>query len=184
MEGSHFIAKNKLTSFSEQDLVDCNKGFNEGCNGGAQEAAFRYLKKHSIETEQAYRYTGRDGKCKYDESKATGVKVGTWKKVKKNNGSELTKAIVKAPIAVSVDASGPAFMNYSRGIFTHKPRKCRLDHAVLAVGYGEENGQQYVIMKNSWNTDWGEDGYMKVAIDAKGSGAACIQNDPLYMTSN
>ena len=38
-----------------------------------------------------------------------------------------------------------------------------IDHAVVLVGYGEENGQKYWLVRNSWSPSWGELGYIKIA---------------------
>jgi len=75
---------------------------------------------------------------------------------------------------VSVCADGYAFMHYTHGIYDEIPERAQLDHAVLLVGWGVENGKEYWIMKNSWNTDWGEDGYMRLAIVDDSFGPACI----------
>lgn len=92
-----------------------------------------------------------------------------------NDVNQLKAAIVKQPVSVSIDANCDAFMNYSSGIFTES---CGtdIDHAVLAVGYGSEDSQEYWIVKNSWGTSWGEQGYIRIAIE-EGAGVCGIQSD-------
>ena len=62
-----------------------------------------------------------------------------------------------------------AFQAYKSGIIK---RFCgtSLDHAVLAVGYGTENGSDFWLVKNSWGTSWGEKGYVKIARDMSKNG--------------
>ena len=71
-----FLSTGKLQSFSEQQLVDCSKNGNMGCNGGLMDYAFEYIKSHPLETESDYPYTARDGTCKYDSSKGVGKVAG------------------------------------------------------------------------------------------------------------
>ena len=75
------------------------------------------------------------------------------------------------------------FQHYKTGVFDSDACGTKLDHAVLVVGYGEDNGTPYWIMKNSWGTVWGEEGYMQVQI-ADGAGICGIQMGPLYPSSN
>src|SRR5262249_15865431 len=67
LEGLVQIKTGSLHSFSEQDLVDCSRGFgNQGCNGGEPLFAFRYIHKNGgLPDESLYHYTGRDGTCKH-----------------------------------------------------------------------------------------------------------------------
>lgn len=65
---------------------------------------------------------------------------------------------------------------YTSGIIT---KNCgdKLDHGVLAVGYGIENDVEYYIVKNSWGPSWGESGYVRIGV-ATGAGICGIQSGP------
>lgn len=173
MEGAHQIKTGKLLSLSEQQFVDCSTK-NWGCDGGDQSVAFKYAEKHAIELESDYAYKGKDQSCKASSSKGK-VSVSTIHTVPNNDVSQLKAALNKKPVAVSIDASCRAFNNYSSGIFWDSCGHS-IDHAVLAVGYGGSGDNQYWIVKNSWNTTWGEKGYIRMGIQS-GKGICGIQSD-------
>lgn len=154
-------------------FVDCV--YRNGCNGGNQETAFDYAKKHAAMKEGDYPYKGTAGTCKV---KTGVVSVKSWGNVTKKSTSALKSALNKQPIAVSIDASSRTFGNYSSGIIT-SGCGTSLDHAVLAVGYGSN----YFIVKNSWGTSWGEKGYVRMGF-ADGAGICGIQLDPLSVSTN
>lgn len=91
------------------------------------------------------------------------------------------KAVAKQPVAVSVDASGSSFQFYSSGVFTGECGSA-LDHGVTVVGYGSEKGEvKYWIVKNSWGTSWGEDGYMRLQKEVSAKEGLCgIAMEALY----
>ena len=87
----------------------------------------------------------------------------------------------RGPISVSIDATPPDFYYYGGGVFDNKA--CTgydLDHSVLAVGYGEDVGKSYWIVKNSWSTYWGEEGFVRVAMDE--DNICGVATTPNYVT--
>lgn len=59
-------------------------------------------------------------------------------------------------MSVAIDASNSIFQFYTSGVITGDECGTDLDHAVLAVGYGTEDGNDYFLVKNSWSTYWGD----------------------------
>lgn len=129
--------------------------------------------------EKDYKYTAKDGTC---QSGTGAVGVKSYATVPNNDAAQLKAALDKQPVAVSIDAATHAFGYYTSGILT-KGCGYSIDHAVLAVGYGSENGQEYWIVKNSWGTSWGESGYIRIGI-VDGKGVCGIQSsDNTYPTT-
>jgi len=158
LEGQWFLAKNNLTSFSEQQLVDCDK-VDQGCNGGLPSNGYEYIMKAGgIETESDYPYTAMDGQCQFDASKVVG-KVSNWTKVTSNEEEMASWLVANGPISIGINAEWMQF--YLGGV--SDPLFCdpkKLDHGVLITGFGtEESGKPYWIIKNSWGAGWGHKGY-------------------------
>ena len=175
VEGAMFLSTGTLQSFSEQQLVDCSKQ-NSGCNGGLMDWAFKYIETNPLMLESAYPYTAKHGRCQYEKSKGHG-KVKAFKDVRKDNtGKQLQAALAKGPVSVAIQADQMAFQGYRHGVITHGCGS-KLDHGVLAVGYGTEGSQDYFLVKNSWGASWGDKGYVKIAPDQCG-----ITHQPSYPT--
>ena len=163
LEGQHFKAKGQLVSLSEQNLVDCSGAEgNEGCSGGWPQWAFEYIiKNHGIDTEASYPYVARNENCQF-KSSSVGSLCSSYTDVLSENENALQQAIAEVgPISVCIDASHASFQMYSRGVY-YEPAcsETALDHCVLAVGYGTNEGTDMYIVKNSWGTNWGMEGYI------------------------
>ncbi|XP_024362259.1 cysteine proteinase mucunain isoform X2 [Physcomitrium patens] len=164
VEGVNAIVTGELISLSEQELVDCDRGQNQGCNGGLMDYAFDFIIKNGgIDTEEDYPYKATDGQC--DEARKETSKVvviDDYQDVPTKSESSLLKAVSKNPVSVAIEAGGRDFQHYQGGVFTG-PCGTDLDHGVLAVGYGtDDDGVNYWIVKNSWGPSWGEKGYIRM----------------------
>jgi len=84
---------------------------------------------------------------------------------------------MEKPVCVSVAAANIYFQLYTGGILNTESCTGQLDHAVTAVGWGTEDGQEYLIVRNSWGADWGEEGYIRVALNGDGRGVCGILLD-------
>ena len=86
-------------------------------------------------------------------------------------------------LSVLIEADKAVFQQYSSGVFDSTACGTTLDHAVLVVGYGTDSdtGKEYWIMKNSWGSRWGEEGYMRLAIEeGSGEGVCGIQTTVVW----
>ncbi|XP_072021117.1 cathepsin L2-like isoform X2 [Amphiura filiformis] len=167
LEGQHFAKTGTLVSLSEQQLVDCSRSLgNMGCNGGWMDQAFQYITDNGgINTEAAYPYTAREGICKYTASNVGATTTGYVPLGPYATESDLQVAVRIGPISVLIDSRHSSFRMYSSGVY-YEPScsQTLLDHGVLVVGYGTtEGGQDYWLVKNSFGTSWGENGYIKMA---------------------
>ncbi|XP_030750820.1 cathepsin L1-like [Sitophilus oryzae] len=172
IEGHWFRKTGKLVDVSEQDFVDCTPSDDGdgGCQTGYTDAAFEYARKRSgVNSEDAYPYEAKEGKCRHVNGSSVARTAG-YAEVAPNEKALEEAVGTLGPIAAAIDASKTGFQFYSDGVYLDP--ECGnttddINHAVLIVGYGQESdGKKYWIVKNSYGPDWGQGGYIKMAKDA------------------
>ncbi len=182
VESYNAIRAGMLHSLSEQELLDCS-GAGSGCSGGSPIDALRTLiAKGGLTTEASYPYTARAGVCKVSIAVATIPGAG---RVPPGDEVSLAGYLTQGPVLALIDASQPSFNSYKGGVYNEPA--CRTDHptrAVLIVGTGTLNGQDYWIVKNSQGASWGASGYIFMSRNNNNncgiaSFALAVSNDPL-----
>nr|QFG73901.1 MAG: papain family cysteine protease [Megaviridae environmental sample] len=159
VEGAHAIAGNELVSLSEQQLVDCSHDGNMGCNGGLMDYGFEYVMDNGLCMEDTYKYIAKEGTCTLCKSIAN---ISSCVDVTPSNQMHLMQAVALQPVSIAIEADTMVFQFYKNGIIDSKKCGTNLDHGVLVVGYGEEDGKKYWWVKNSWGDSWGESGYLRI----------------------
>ncbi|KAL0908398.1 hypothetical protein M5K25_022892 [Dendrobium thyrsiflorum] len=183
LEAAYTQLTGKEISLSEQQLVDCASAFNNfGCNGGLPSQAFEYIKYNGgLDTEETYPYRGANGICNF-EPENVGVKVIDSVNITLGAEDELKHAVgVVRPVSVAFEVV-TGFRFYKKGVYTSDTcGKSPLDvnHAVLAVGYGVEDDISYWLIKNSWGSDWGDNGYFKMEFGKNMCGVATCASYPI-----
>lgn len=175
IEGMHQIKTGELVPLSAQELIDCDKNYNEGCGGGLMDAAFIFIIDNGgLDTEEDYPYTATDtNRCNSDKKNTHVVTIDGYEDVPWNDEKSLKKAVAHQPVSVAIEAGGREFQLYKSGVFTGACGTA-LDHAALAVGYGTSSeGQDYWIIRDSVGSNWGESGYIKLQRNVNDSAGKC-----------
>lgn len=185
LEGAWAISTGQLFNFSEQQLMDCSRRYgNMACNGGLMDKAFEYAIDNGMCKLEDVPYDAHSEYC--TQTIKNCEKVGHFNncfKIPANNERLLREAVYRNPVAVSIEADTKTFQFYKSGILDSTNCGTELDHGVLAVGYGEEDGKKYWIVKNSWGSEWGENGYVRIgrSDDEDSEGVCGIAKDASFV---
>ncbi|KAF7803344.1 senescence-specific cysteine protease SAG39-like [Senna tora] len=168
VEGIVQIKTGKLTSLSEQQLLDCtsnNDYTNLGCKGGHIDKTFQYIvQNQGLATESDYPYQETQKSCD-PPSPTPESNIIAYQGVPPNDEGQLLQIVALQPVSVAISSSGD-FQFYKEGVFTGSC-DTTLNHAVTVIGYGVSgDGMKYWLVKNSWGTNWGEGGFMRIQRDS------------------
>jgi len=152
---------NSSVDLAPQQIVDCDT-VDEGCEGGDTITAFEYvMKAGGLESESDYPYTGEGGNCTFQKQDVV-AQISSWHYATNNSNEKMmqTNLLAWGPLSICVDAS--QWQDYEGGVMSAEACDYQsLDHCVQLVGYNAaEASNQYWIVRNSWNTDWGIEGYI------------------------
>ena len=174
IEGAMAIKYGSVTALSMQQLVDCDTT-DDGCSGGLMDNAFSWVGYNGgLCSYDDYPYTssgGSAGTCSTSCSAVTGSAPTSYTDVTASE-TALMAALTKQPVSVAIEADQSGFQFYSSGVYTGTCGTS-LDHGVLAVGYGTDDGTGYWKVKNSWGGSWGEDGYIRLERGKDQTGGQC-----------
>jgi cathepsin H len=169
-------------NFSEQQLVDCAGDYeNYGCRGGLPSYAFNYIRDAGgLNDGDDYPYHAKDETCIVDPINFR-VRTDGPINITAGDEDELHAALAtKGPVSVAFQVVGD-FRSYESGVYTSSDCKNSQDdvnHAVLAVGYGKEQGKDFYAIKNSWGASWGNNGYFNMEAYVNMCGVAVCNSYP------
>ncbi|CAG4908226.1 unnamed protein product [Colias eurytheme] len=170
----------RLIRLSNQALIDCAWEFGaEGCDGGTDTAAYQWMMKYGLPTEEEYGpYENKDGFCRISNMTHL-YTIRGFVDVTPFSVEALKVALVyHGPLSVSIDATGLLSL-YTGGIYYDTYcTTSDLNHEVTLVGYGVNEGEEYWIVKNSWGPEWGIDGYFHISTRDNSCG---ITTEPTYV---
>jgi len=153
---------------SEQHFIDCGYDQNgaSGCNGASPHAYAKTWSDGGLGLAHEAQYGYQDTASTYVCPTLAGYNIGamiTSNYYTYSADEDLLKTLVYqyGAVIAAVQAEG-AFSEYSSGVFAGCDADTSIDHAITVVGYGTEDGVDYWLIKNSWGSDWGEDGYIKL----------------------
>jgi len=173
LEHRLYARTGERASLSVQEIIDCSSDQgNDGCNGGWMHTVYDYVLDNSarVEREQTYPYTAAEsGQCNRSEERErlSPELLTGYKRI--GQGEYMDYLMSTGPIPSGINIMSLLF--YKEGIFSGECEE-KNNHAVLTVGIGQgEGGQWYLKVKNSWGSDWGENGYFRIALDASKNNA-------------
>jgi cathepsin F len=163
---SMYCMKNQLdcatfAPLSPQEIVDCDTT-DAGCDGGDPPTAYQFvMSEGGLEDDSDYPYTGQDGTCNF-QANLVKVTITNWQYATQNSDEQTMQnnLVSWGPLSICVDAE--PWQDYTGGVLMASDCSNQLDHCVQLVGYDMTQATPFWIVRNSWGTDWGENGYIRL----------------------
>ncbi|CAG9310351.1 unnamed protein product [Blepharisma stoltei] len=164
IEGIWNITGNPLVPLSVQEIIDCSGTYgNHGCDFGNVLGVYEYVTDKGVTSDAVYPFTAKTGTCNGGDVTKIVAEIQGYSEMTNTTSAALMTTVAQQPVTVGVQADQATWVFYHGGIITNncgtKP-----DHNVLIVGYNSVKKPNYWIVKNSWGKDWGESGYMRIAM--------------------
>ena len=186
IEGTHSLKTGSRIKLSKQQLVDCSK--NNGCKGGYLGGTYEYIKERGgLESDAGYPYENVRQSCRLKSNKVGAIKG--YGNIMRGDEEAMKQALCTyGPLAAAIHTTSDLqFYSGSRGerssgIIDIPRCSQQVDHAIVIVGFGTENGKDYwrmfchilkeliyfnsflfLVVRNSWGANWGQEGYFKIA---------------------
>lgn len=164
LEGVWKIATGNLIGLSQQQLIDCSKDGNYACFGGMADFSYNYTIHDGLCSDNDYPYMAMSGRCRVRQCKSV-VNVTSCANIYSGN-VQITEMLLKYLVAnytVSAIVDASTWQNYRSGVIDNTTCYFSLNHAIAIVGYNDTVPEEnYWIIKNSWGTDFGENGYVRI----------------------
>lgn len=165
---------NQQVKFSEQFLLDCGhlSGL-KGCESGNSGQALKFIESYGLMPDSLYKpFLARVETCPLGASpdelstsslskSIIGIENMTHKLLREGP-AEWEAALAEQPLVVYFRAEED-FLDYGGGLYESSDCDPDYGHFLLLVGHGSENGHPYWLLSNSFGTDWGQDGYIKLS---------------------
>lgn len=189
IEGIYRITGKHSNDLSVQQILDCTdteQYQNVGCEGGSVRSVYKYAHDIDLCIEVDYPYVAKDGSCKSWQKCFTDNYIAGYVEVTNSTRFNIYSALAQQPISVIVDAASDVFRFYKAGIFSIGCTDS-VNHPMLAVGYGKTGfwiwKNNFMILKNTWSTDWGIKGYMQISTNLEtGNGLCGLYSQATYPT--
>jgi len=178
VESAWIFAKHPSVELAPQQIVDCDQS-DQGCNGGDLPTAFEYVKQNGMEPESDYPYAAVDQDCQYNSQDVVArIKSWGYATQSQDENQMLQASYTYGPLSICVDASN--WSSYEGGVVT-SDCGTDLDHCVQLVGWDTyTDGTPYWIIRNSWGTSWGINGFIYVE---RGQDLCGVAEEPTYIVA-